>query len=230
MSRAHKTIRFVVLTSAAFSVAVLAFVFTEGARLIHAGAKDKDKDITKSFSFRMPDCPLQQTTVPFSTTEFKLPRKSPLDDAFSVAGTVQIADQSGGIILKISTAVNADNTGVRFTRTVNTLAHITGSVTFNHGCAATDPYGSNDCTWLWRDSVLMQYHGALQEDITAGKLVVDLNVNNTIPVAFSCPVCGASCAFAVPKQVEEGKWDEIWRLMIRVIRFPIDLTEQPSPK
>jgi hypothetical protein len=174
--------------------------------------------ITKTLSFAMPACPIEATTVPPTKTEFRVTR--PRGPAVSVAGTVQVADQSGGVILKISADEEADRTGITFSRTVNTIQHITGSVDFDHGCTATDPYGSNRCTWIWGDSITADYQGALQEDITAGKLVVDLKINNTIPFAFSCPVCGATCTITIPKQIDQASWDEIWDLMFRLILFP----------
>jgi len=90
------------------------------------------------------------------------------------------------------------NSGVYFDRTINTIAHATGSAAFDKGCAATDPYGSNKCTWDWKEAITASYQGALQEDITSGKLVVDLKINNVIPFSFSCPICGANCTFEIP--------------------------------
>lgn len=160
---------------------------------------------------------------PPTTTEFRLPKKNQRGVAVSVAGTVQVADQSGGVILKISETAEADLTGVTFSRTVNTLTHATGQVTFDQGCTKTDPYGSNDCTWTWGDSISAKYQGALQEDITSGKLVVDLKIDSTIPFSFSCPVCGAKCTITIPEQLDKRSWDEIWQLMIRLIRLPLIL-------
>jgi hypothetical protein len=88
--------------------------------------------------------------------------------------------------------------GVYFDRTVNTIQHITGAVTFDKGCTASDPYGSNKCTWDWKTGATVTVAGALQEDITSGKLVVDLKINNVIPFSFSCPICGANCTFEIP--------------------------------
>lgn len=90
------------------------------------------------------------------------------------------------------------NGGVYFDRTINTIQHLTGSVSFDKGCTASDPYGSNKCTWNWKDAITVAYQGALQEDITSGKLVVDLKINNVIPFSFSCPLCGANCTFEIP--------------------------------
>lgn len=211
------------LRFAVFSVAVLAFVFTLGAAEVHAADK-----ITKSLTFAMPDCPIAATTVPPTITEFTLPEKNPVGAPVSVAGTVQVADQTGSVILKISGAAQADRTGLAFSRTVNTISHATGAVEFDRGCTRTDPYGSNDCTWIWDESISAAFQGSLQEDITAGKLVVDLKIDNTIPFSFSCPVCGADCTITIPEQIDEGRWDEVWHLMIWLIRFPLRLTN-PAP-
>ena len=224
MLRARKIIGFVALMSAVFSVAVWALVFTLGAGPVQAGGK-----IAKSFTFPMPACPIKATTVPPTKTDFRLPPRDPLCGAVSVAGTVQVTDQTGSTVLLLFVAAEADGTGVSFARTVKTLQHATGQVTFDRGCTKTDPYGSNDCTWIWGKSITAGFQGALQEDITAGKLIVNLKIDNTIPFAFSCPLCGADCTFTVPEQLDHGKWDELWHLMIGLIQFPLALTNPPFP-
>ncbi len=190
------------------------------------GAPPKDK-ITKTLTFAMPACPIAATIVPSTFTDFTLPDMNPLGivesgelSAVSVTGTVQVADQSGGVIFKISTDAEADLTGVSFDRTVNTIQHATGELTFDRGCTSTDPFGSNHCTWPWGDSITAHYEGALQEDITSGKLVVDLKIDNTIPLSFACPVCGAKCAITIPEQLDGGRWEQVLHLMIRLIQFP----------
>jgi len=90
------------------------------------------------------------------------------------------------------------NSGVDFSRTVKSISHATGQVTFDKGCTSTDPYGSNNCHWDWNEAVTVAYQGALQEDITSGKLVVDMKVNNVIPFQFTCPICGANCTIEIP--------------------------------
>jgi hypothetical protein len=210
------------LRFALFSAAVLAFVFTLGAGQVHA----QDK-ITKTLTFAMPACPIETTTVPPTKTEFELPRRfrvprtNPPSDAVTVAGSVQLTDQTSSTVLLLSIAADADRTGVTFSRTVKALAHATGNVTFDRGCTQTDPYGSNDCTWNWGDSITAAYGGSLQENIEAGKLIVDLEVDNTVPFQFSCPVCGANCSVTIPKQIDDGSWDKIWFLIIRLIRLPL---------
>jgi hypothetical protein len=92
----------------------------------------------------------------------------------------------------------APNDGVYFDRTIDVLTHATGSLTFNTGCSATDQYGSNKCTFNWKQAVDVTFQGALQEDITSGKLVVDAKINNVIPFTFSCPICGANCTIEIP--------------------------------
>ena len=134
-----------------------------------------------------------------------------------MAGIVEVADQSGAVILKISGDEEADSTGITFSRTVNTISHMTGEVTFDKGCTKTDPFGSNDCTWAWGDSIFAGFQGALQEDITSGKLVVDLKIDQTIPFSFSCPVCGADCTIPIPEHIKKGSWKQIQDLMIRLL-------------
>jgi hypothetical protein len=90
------------------------------------------------------------------------------------------------------------NDGVYFDRTIDLLTHATGSLTFNTGCTATDQYGSNKCSFNWNQAVSCTFQGALQEDITSGKLVVDAKINNVIPFSFSCPICGANCTIEIP--------------------------------
>jgi hypothetical protein len=79
-----------------------------------------------------------------------------------------------------------------YARTVKALGHETFSVTFDHGCTKSDLYGSNMCAWTWGDPITETYQGALQEDITGGKVIVDLKVNNTTPVQFACRLCGGT--------------------------------------
>ena len=90
------------------------------------------------------------------------------------------------------------NSGVYFDRSVDAASHVTGSVTFTSGCAGSDTWGSNKCTWDWKEANTATVQGALQEDITSGKLLVDMKINNVIPFSFSCPICGANCTFDIP--------------------------------
>jgi hypothetical protein len=122
--------------------------------------------------------------------------------------------------------VKADSTRFGYSRTVKSISHVTGSLTYDKGCTATDPYGSNNCSWTWGESITVANQGALQEDITSGKLVVDLKVNNITPVQFTCPVCGATCTLTIPEQQQQNQqqWDETWALMTQtVFRFPLFL-------
>ena len=68
----------------------------------------------------------------------------------------------------------------------------------------------------------------MQEAVTSGKLIVNLEVDNTTPLSFTCAVCGARCTIDIPDKIDRGRWDEIWYLLIQLIRFPIDLTKPPS--
>jgi hypothetical protein len=211
------------------SIGVLASTLWAGAVCAGPPMPPPVDAITKTLTFAMPACPIEATTVPRTTTEFTLPKKDPRGVAISVAGTVQVTDQTSATIFKISGDAEADRTGVIFSRTVEQLGHINGSVDFDLGCAATDPYGSNDCSWTWGESIEAAFQGALQEDITSGKLLVDLKIDNTIPFSFSCPVCGANCSITIPHQLDQGRLDEIWVLMIRLIRFPLALTKTAVP-
>jgi hypothetical protein len=196
-------------------LAVLAFVFTLGAGPIHAQVR----------TFAMPACPIPNHTVAPTTTEITLP--NPLDETFSVGGTVQVTDQTGATVLLLKEAVVTDSTGVMYARTVKSISHEQGSVTFDRGCSATDPYGSNNCTWTWGESIKEASQGTLQEDITSGKFIVDLTVDNTTEnttndVQFTCPVCGGTCT--IPGGVLHNKrlWD---LLMTQLFQFsPLFLT------
>jgi hypothetical protein len=178
---------------------------------------------TRTLTFTMPACPIEATTVPRTISKFTLPGANPFGEAVSVTGTVQIADQTGGVVLKISGDAEADLTGVTFSRTVNTIAHMTGQVTFDRGCTKTDPFGTNDCTFAWGESISEAYEGALQENITSGKEVVDLKINNTIPFSFSCPVCGASCTITIPEQIDDSTF------LFQLIGFPFALINAVLP-
>jgi hypothetical protein len=178
----------------------------------------------KTLTFAMPACPIRQTTVPPTKVAFVLPSKNPLRAPFTVTGTVQITDQTGSTVILTQNDVEASSTSFFFTRTVKTLQHATGSLSIDKGCTKTDPYGSNNCTWAWGQSITAAFQGALQEDIQAGKLIVDLKIDGTTPLQFTCPVCGASCTFAVPREVDDGKVNELWVLMFGLFRFPLALT------
>jgi hypothetical protein len=178
---------------------------------------------TNTLTFAMPACPIETITVPPTKKEFTLPGANPFGETVSVTGTVQIADQSGGVILKISGDAEADPTEVTFSRVVNTIAHMTGQVSFDKGCTSTDPFGSNDCTFAWGESISESYQGALQENITSGKEVVDLKINNTIPFSFSCPVCGADCTITVPEQIDDST------SLLQLLQFPFALINVVVP-
>jgi hypothetical protein len=209
------------------SIGVLASLLWAGA--VCAEPPMPPPVITKTLTFSMPACPIEATTVPPTKTEFTLPEKNPRGVAISVAGTVQVIDQNAATILRVTGDAEADSTGVSFSRTVSAIGHLTGSVDFDHGCTATDPYGSNHCSWTWGETISAAFEGDLQEDITSGKLLVDLKVDNTIPFSFSCPVCGAKCAITIPQQLDHSSLDKVWVLMIRLIRFPLGLTKPPVP-
>jgi hypothetical protein len=178
----------------------------------------------KTLTFAMPPCPIKQATVPPTKVAFMLPNTNPLGVPVTVTGSVQITDQTGSTVILTSNDVEAKLNNFFFTRTVKTLQHATGSLTFDKGCTKTDPYGSYNCTWTWGQPITAAFQGALQEDLQAGKLIVDLKIDGTIPVQFSCPVCGASCTINIPKQVDDGKGNELWVLLFGLIRLPLGLT------
>jgi hypothetical protein len=198
-------------------LAGLAFVFTLGVGPIHAQVR----------TFTMPACPIKATTVPVTKTDINFPEQNPVGETFSVGGTVQVTDQTSSTVFLTQYAVVADSTGLMYARTVKQLAHETFSVTFDKGCTRSDPYGSNNCAWTWGQSIRQAYSGALQEDITSGKLIVDLKVNNTTPVQFACPVCGATCTITMPEQLNQDQNQQggnIWDLIAHLSRLPISLT------
>ena len=195
-------------------LAAFALLFT----LVMAGPVQARHKITKTLTFAMPPCPIEANTEYPTKSEFRLPRWNPLGEPVSVAGSVQVTDQTGSTVFLITPALAADQTGVTFSRTVKTLQHATGQLSFDKGCTKTDPYGSNDCTWAWRESITAASEGALQEDITSGKLIVDLKINNTIPFQFSCAICGATCTVTIPEQIDHGAWNAIWDWLISSIR------------
>lgn len=195
-------------------LAAFALLFT----LVMAGPAHARHRITRTITFDMPACPIEANTLYPTKSEFRLPRWNPLGEPFSVAGTVQVTDQTSSTVLLLAPTLSADDTGITFSRTVRQIGHATGSLSFDKGCTKTDPYGSNDCTWAWRDTITAAYEGTLQEDITNGKLIVDLNINNTTPLSFACPVCGASCTVTIPQQLDHGQWNRIWDLLMALIR------------
>ena len=163
-----------------------------------------------TMTIAMPPCPIEATAVPSTKTEFTFPSTNPIGMEDTITGTVQFTDQTGSTVVLLEVSADATLSGFDWSRTVKTLQHATGTVTFDKGCTKTDPYGSNNCHWDWGQSITAAYQGVLQEDVTAGKLIVDLKVDDNIPFQFSCPVCGATCTFSIPPQVGP----EIWELMV----------------
>ena len=99
-----------------------------------APAMPSEDRITKTLTFRMPDCPIDATTVPPTKTEVKFPRRNPLGVPFTITGDIQVTDQYSDTILLLSETVDADDTGLNFARTVKDIAHMTGSLAFDQGC------------------------------------------------------------------------------------------------
>src|SRR6185369_16424886 len=126
----------------------------------------------KTLTFAMPACPIQQTTVPPTKVAFVLPSRNPRGVTFTVSGTVQLTDQTGSTVILTQNDVEATRANFFFSRTVKTIQHATGSLAFDKGCTKTDPFGSNNCTWTWGQSITAAFQGALQEDIQTGKLIV----------------------------------------------------------
>jgi len=176
--------------------------------------------VNKSITFDMPPCPIKAKRVAPSKTEFQLPRRNPLGEPVSVTGTIQWTDQTGSTVILLAPVLTADQTGLSFSRTVKTLQHATGELTFDKGCTKTDPYGSNNCTWVWGEQVTLADEGALQEDITAGKLIVDLKIDTTIPLQFSCSICGAPCTVSIPPELDHGRWNRIWEVAMYLLGHP----------
>ena len=180
----------------------------------------------KTVVLAMPACPLSMTTIPETITEFTLPSANPLGVDLSVTGTLQTTDQTSSTLTLTQVDFEAGLSGLQFSRTLKQVGHLTGQVTFDKGCTKTDPYGSNDCTWEWGETIATGYGGALQEDVQSGRLIVDLKVDTTVPFQFTCPVCGANCTVNVPEQLDNN---EIWALMFSLFPFPTFLHFVPAP-
>jgi hypothetical protein len=179
----------------------------------------------KTVVLAMPACPLSMTTIPETITEFTLPTANPLGTDLSVSGTLETTDQTSATLTLTQVDFEAGLSGLQFSRTVKQVGHLTGRVAFDKGCTKTDPYGSNDCTWAWGETIATSYMGALQENVQAGRLIVDLQVDATVPFQFSCPVCGANCTVNVPEQLDNN---EIWTLMFSLFPFPSFLHFVPA--
>lgn len=197
--------------------AVLTLLFALGAVETEAQAKP--------LTLMMPPCPIHAITVPPDKTALPIPSADPLGAALNVAGTLQVADQTGSTVALTQVTFDVTPTGVDSARTVQALQHATGQVTFDKGCTKTDPYGSNNCHWDYGQIVQMAVQGALQENVTSGKIIADLKLNGTIPFQFACPVCGANCTIAVPEQIDQS---EIWALLFSLQPFPAFLIHLPS--
>lgn len=198
--------------------AVLAFLFAFG--VARAEAQDK------SLALVMPSCPISAKTAPNTKTPFPIPSANPLGAALDVTGTVQVTDQTSSTIFLTQVAFDLTSTGMDFARTIKQIGHATGQFTFDKGCTKTDPYGSNNCHWDYTQNVIMATQGALQEDVTAGKLIVDLKLDGTIPFQFTCPICGNTCAITVPEQFDQS---ELWTLFFSLYPFSSFLIGVPTP-
>jgi hypothetical protein len=180
-----------------------------GGGICECPQPDPDPTAT-TLTIAMPPCPIKATAVPPTKTVFKFPSTNPIGMEDTITGTVQFTDQTSSTVVLLEVSADAKLGGFDWSRTVKTLQHATGEVTFDKGCTKTDPYGSNNCHWDWGQSVTAAYSGNLQEDVTAGKLIVDLKVDDIVPFQFTCPVCGATCTFSIPPEVGP----EIWELMV----------------
>jgi len=197
-----------------------ALVFLFGLWAVQANAQDK------SLTLVMPACPINATTVAPNKTPFPVPSADPLSADLDITGTVQVTDQTSSTISLTQVVFGVKGGGIDFSRTIKTLQHATGAVTFDKGCTKTDPYGSNSCHWDYTQQVTKATQGALQEDIQAGRLIVDLKLNNTIPFQFSCPICGAPCAITAPEQFDQA---ELWTLFFSLTPFTAFLIDVPTP-
>jgi len=109
------------------------------------------------------------------------------------------------LLIMLATAVaflglyaSSVDAGLTASRTVNALNHASAKLTIDQGCASSDQYGSNDCSFRWGDSFNVDYAVVLQEDITGGSIEIDAKVNKYIPFQASCAPCGAPCDITVP--------------------------------
>src|ERR1700688_1735943 len=107
----------------------------------------------KTVVLAMPACPLSMTTIPETITEFTLPSANPLGVDLSVTGTLQTTDQTSSTLTLTQVDFEAGLSGLQFSRTLKQVGHLTGQVTFDKGCTKTDPYGSNDCTCEWGETI-----------------------------------------------------------------------------
>jgi len=201
--------------------------------LFIAGRAYARNTVIKTITFAMPPCPIKAFTTPPTKSNFTIPRRPPLIRPLSVTGTIQMTDQTSSTVLLLQPTLSADHTGLSFSRTVKQLGHATGELTFDMGCTKTDPYGSNNCQWPWGESITEDFSDTLQENISAGKLIVDLQVSTTsltnpaktttTPLQFTCSICGSPCSFSVPKELDSGHWNRVWDLMISILRHDYDV-------
>lgn len=87
-------------------------------------------------------------------------------------------------------------------RTVNSLSAGTGKLTLEGGaCTSSDAYGSNACDLEWGKSYTAAIDGTLSKDIESGDtFTADLTFKDeiSIPLTFTCQLCGANCSFSIP--------------------------------
>mmetsp|Transcript_23039 Transcript_23039/g.38980 ORF Transcript_23039/g.38980 Transcript_23039/m.38980 type:complete len:174 (-) Transcript_23039:1171-1692(-) len=103
---------------------------------------------------------------------------------------------------------------IHFSRTAKAIAPDSSFyVEFADGCASTDDYGSNDCTFDWGQAVEGSVTGKLGHDLQEGSSFhVNLKVDTVIPWKFSCAACGVNCTTTVP-----------------IINYPLEIPMPPCP-
>lgn len=90
------------------------------------------------------------------------------------------------------------NAQIAFNRTITGSDKVKGTLKFSKGCKKTDEWGSNDCTWNWKDTFDIDLESTMDKSVTGGKLNVDLTVEKVLPLKFTCPLCDANCTFVIP--------------------------------
>jgi len=85
-------------------------------------------------------------------------------------------------------------------RTYSGVSGLYSYIKITPGCATSDQYGSNDCSWPYGSSFTVNQSLTLKNDITANtKLTFKANVAGAIPVGpFVCQLCGGNCTITIP--------------------------------
>jgi hypothetical protein len=111
-----------------------------------------------------------------------------------------------------SLMIPAATTGISVDRTISSIYDAKVHLTVDKGCTSSDAYGSNNCNWAYGTAINLDYSVSLSENISSGKIAINMKVDSVIPFVATCPACGANCTLTIP-----------------VVNIPVSFAMPPCP-